>query len=131
MRIVKTTPPPRVGSSRQPMMLTLKSSGPVETGFGVATGKVAVGVSVAVAVGVALAAATGVVVGGWRVGIASVLGAIGGIVASTVAVIPIGCSPPVGAVGVAELASEHASKVIDNSSKPNNINQRGFINRLL
>jgi hypothetical protein len=73
----------------------------------------------------------GVTVGGLRVGIDSVPGAMGGSVALGVAVDSIGCAPPVGAVGVAELTSEHASKVIDNSSKPNNINQRGFIERLL
>jgi hypothetical protein len=68
--------------------------------------------------------------GGLRVGIDSVPGAMGGSVALGVAVDSIGCAPPDGA-GVVELANEQASSVIDNSSRPNNISQRGFIERLL
>jgi hypothetical protein len=67
----------------------------------------------------------GVTVGGLRVGIASVPGAMGGSVAAGEAVAPIGCSPPDGA-GVAELASEQANN-IDNIIKQTSIIQRGFM----
>jgi hypothetical protein len=68
----------------------------------------------------------GVKVGGWRVGIDSVPGAIGGSVAAGEAVAPIGCAPPDGA-GVVALANEQANSKIDNIIKQTSISQRGFI----
>lgn len=103
-------------------MPMVKSSGPVETGGLVAVGSV----NVAVGVGVALAWTTGVRVGGWRVGIDFVPGAMGGSVALGEVVAPIGCGPPDGA-DVAELANEQANKMIDNTIKQTSISQRGFI----
>jgi hypothetical protein len=68
----------------------------------------------------------GVTVGGLRVAIVSVPGAMGGSVAAGVAVVPNGSSPP-GGVGVAELASEQAKSKIDDIIKPISIIQRGFM----
>jgi hypothetical protein len=107
-------------------MPIVKFNGPVDTGGLVAVG----GTNVTVGVGVALAPMVGAIVGGLRVGIDSVPGAMGGSVALRVAVAPIGCAPPDGA-GVAELASEQASNMIDSSIKQISISQRGFIERLL
>jgi hypothetical protein len=67
-----------------------------------------------------------VTVGGWRVGINCVPGAMGGSVAFGEAVAPIGCSPPDGA-GVAEPASEQANSTSDKIVKQTGIIQRGFI----
>jgi hypothetical protein len=103
-------------------MLIVNSSGPVGTG-----GVVAVGVArVAVGVGVALARIVEVRVGGWRVEIVSVPGAMGGSVASGEAAGPPGCAPP-GGTGVAEPASEQANSIIVNIIKQTGIIQRGFM----
>jgi hypothetical protein len=83
-------------------------------------------IKVAVGVGVALAWMVGTAVGGWRVGIDSVPGAMGGSVALRVAVASIGCAPPDEA-GAVLLPSEQASNTNDNNIKQTNISRRGFM----
>ncbi len=120
---VRITPPSRAGSSVQPTMLTVKSSGPRETGAGVTVG---VNVAVGVSVGVVVIVTPGVTVvmlsdvGGTMVG-KMVPGANGGSVAAGVASVVAG----VVSDEVVEPANEQANRAIESNTIL--ANKRSFI----